>query len=162
MDYGFNTLPNQMGQNQQNVQQWNNQWTNPYVRQPNQYYQNPAPQPQQPQTDSSQTSGINWVLGEEGAKAFLVAPGKTVFLMDREQPRFYIKSMDMSGVPTLQKFRFEEIIENETISPAYMTQNQNEPDYITRSEFDQRFQELRGLIESTNTPKRNQNQKKEK
>lgn len=40
-----------------------------------------------------------WVYGDAGAKAFPVAPGKTVLLMDSERPILYVKSTDMSGRP---------------------------------------------------------------
>ncbi len=40
-----------------------------------------------------------WVQGEEGAKAFMVAPGNSVMLMDSENTVFYLKSSDQSGMP---------------------------------------------------------------
>lgn len=60
-------------------------------------------QPQQPQQN-----GVNWVQGLAGAKAFMVAPGQTAFLMDSEGQTFYMKSADQSGMPTLRVFDFQE------------------------------------------------------
>ena len=50
---------------------------------------------QQPQ----QSAPIIWVQGEEGAKAYMVAAGNSVLLMDSESSVFYIKSTDASGMP---------------------------------------------------------------
>lgn len=56
------------------------------------YYQ-PVQMPQ------SQNSGIVWVQGVEGAKAYPVASGNSVLLMDSEESVFYVKSSDVSGMP---------------------------------------------------------------
>lgn len=45
------------------------------------------------------TPSIIWVQGEEGAKAYMVAAGNSVLLMDSENSAFYIKSTDASAVP---------------------------------------------------------------
>lgn len=94
----------------------------------NQYSYYPQPQPQQymdrlsqlrtqqpqqpqmpPQMQPQPQSSITWVQGEEGAKAFLVAAGNSVLLMDSEAPVFYIKSTDASGMPMpLRVFDFTE------------------------------------------------------
>ena len=68
----------------------------------NQYMQMPQMQPMQSmqQAQNQQSSnGIIWVQGEEGAKAYMVAPGNSVLLMDSENSAFYIKSSDNSGMP---------------------------------------------------------------
>lgn len=53
----------------------------------------------QPQPPAQQSSPIIWVQGEEGAKAYMVAAGNSVLLMDSENSTFYIKSTDASGMP---------------------------------------------------------------
>ena len=60
-----------------------------------------APQPQQPAPTpaATQQGGVNWVQGEAGMKAFLVAAGNSVLLFDSENPTFCIKSADQSGMP---------------------------------------------------------------
>lgn len=69
-----------------------------------------APQPQQ---------GIIWVQGEAGAKAYPVAAGSNVLLMDSEGECFYIKSTDASGMPLpLRVFEYKEIVHTE---PAVMS-----------------------------------------
>lgn len=65
----------------------------------------------QPQT------GINWVQGLSGAKAFMVAPGQTAFLMDSEGQTFYMKSADQSGMPSLRIFDFQERTQQPPVAP---------------------------------------------
>lgn len=65
--------------------------------------QNP-PAAQQPQANA-----ITWVTGIEGAKAYPVAPGSTLLLMDSDGATFYMKSADISGMPLpLRIFDFKE------------------------------------------------------
>jgi hypothetical protein len=55
------------------------------------------------------TPSIIWVQGEEGAKAYMVAAGNSVLLMDSENSAFYIKSTDASGMPLpLRVFDYKE------------------------------------------------------
>lgn len=54
-------------------------------------------------------NNLNWVQGEAGARAWLVAPNNTVLLMDSEKQRFYIKSADNSGMPSMRVFDYTEI-----------------------------------------------------
>ena len=62
---------------------------------------NQMQQPQQPvQTNQSAgNQGFVWVQGEAGAKAYPVAAGNSVLLMDSESPVLYMKSTDISGRP---------------------------------------------------------------
>lgn len=76
----------------------------PVYQQPQQMpqqYQQQVVQPQQQQqvNQQSNSTGINWVQGEAGARSWLVAPNTTVFLMDSESDTFYLKSADGSGMP---------------------------------------------------------------
>ena len=61
---------------------------------------------QQPRQDPN---GLIWVQGEAGAKSWFVAPGATVLLMDSENPRFYMKSADINGVPAMRTFEYSEV-----------------------------------------------------
>lgn len=76
-------------------------------------------QPQMPQAYQTPQSqqGINWVQGLAGAKAFMVAPGQTAFLMDSEGQTFYMKSADQSGMPTLRVFDFQERTQQAPMAP---------------------------------------------
>lgn len=70
--------------------------------------------PYQNQTNNNQqNSGIIWVQGEAGARAYLVAPNSTVQLWDSEAQIIYLKSADASGMPTIKILDYT-IRENES------------------------------------------------
>ena len=80
-----------------------NNMVNPWMayQQPNYVNTNPTPK--------NDTSSIIWVQGEAGAKAYPVQPGCSVVLMDSENPYFYIKMADASGMPLpLRVFEYSE------------------------------------------------------
>lgn len=66
----------------------------------------PAYFPQQSNQSQMQTpqinNGIIWVQGEAAAKSYPVAPNSSVPLWDSEADVIYIKSADMSGMPSLK------------------------------------------------------------
>lgn len=64
---------------------------------------------QQPQQQVQQSNGIIWVQGEAGAKAYPVAPGCSAFLMDSENQMAYLKTSDMSGMPSMRYYSVAEI-----------------------------------------------------
>lgn len=92
-------------------------YENPYLRQ---YYQ--------PQANT----GIQWVQGETGAKSYMVAPNNSVLLMDSENSKFYIKSADAAGMPTLRIFEYKETPAKAEITPANIDIN----NYCTRAELE--------------------------
>ncbi len=47
--------------------------------------------------NSGQLNSFQWVQGQAGAEAFLVAPGASVILMDSNAPVIYFKSADQNG-----------------------------------------------------------------
>lgn len=88
-----------------------------------------------------QSNEVKFVQGEAAAKAFNVSPGSTVFLMDSEEPMFYIKSVAYNGVPNpLRKFRYEEVIEKAPDIPVY----------VTEEKFTNAIEELKELITTNN------------
>ena len=101
-------------------------------------YQIPQAVPQQQQNGN----GINWVQGEAGAKSFIVANGQSVWLMDSENPVFYLKSTDPSGIPLpLRVFDFSERTSQNTPVP----ENNVLENYVTRQElqeFENRISQL--------------------
>ena len=97
-------------------------------------YQPPIPTYIQPQNDT----GIIWVQGESGAKAFPVQNGKSVVLFDSESEHFFIKTTDGSGMPQpLRVFSYKEVNEPET-KHEIDTSN-----FITRDEFEKAIESLR-------------------
>lgn len=107
----------------------------PYTA-PSQPMAQQAPQMAQnvPQT---QNNGITWVQGEAAAKAYPVASGQSVLLMDSEDSVMYIKSTDTSGMPMpLRIFDYKE----RNISGTNRGQSGDKSgttDFVSRSEFDQ-------------------------
>ena len=85
-------------------------------------------QMQQPRQDAN---GLNWVQGEAGAKSWYITPGSTVLLMDSENPRFYVKSADMNGMPAMRTFEYSEVG-----VPTQKTQEVQQPvKFVTIDEF---------------------------
>ena len=100
----------------------------------------PYPQPVIPNTNTnipSMNTGIIWVQGEGGAKAYPVSAGSSVVLFDSEGDRFYIKTTDQSGMP--QPLRaFDYIERSESDVGVLDTSN-----FVTRSEFESAIAKLK-------------------
>lgn len=138
---------------------------NPY-QQP--YYQPPVPDqlaqlrqgqyqpPAAPQ--AQQNNPIIWVQGEEGAKAYMVAAGNSVMLMDSESSSFYIKSTDASGMPLpLRVFDYTERTAAPKTAPAAPQMAQ---EYVTRSEWEALAARVDALA-APSAPEKKSTQKKE-
>ena len=97
----------------------------------------------QPQQAQAPTSNVNWiqVAGIEGARNQIVQPGHTAWMMDNNNPIFYVKSVDGMGSVTFKAFQFSEIAP-ESINPAQNQQNTANPDYVTRAEFNALLERL--------------------
>ena len=108
-----------------------------------------AQTPQQPQPAVSQ--GLLWVQGEAGAKSYLVAPNTTVLLMDSENQRFYIKSTDAAGMPSMRTFEYAEVSTN--AQPAYSIQENPDNKYVTRDEFQRQYKEVMDRLDMLTAPK---------
>ena len=100
--------------------------------------QQQIPMQQQPQLQQNQQNGLLWVEGEAGAKAWPVANGSSVLLMDSEDSYFYIKSADQYGMPSTKKFKYEEVTEGKQDTPKLATPNTS-PEYVTKDELEQRL-----------------------
>lgn len=100
------------------------------------------------------SSGLNWVQGETGAKSWIVAPGSTVLLMDSEGQRFYLKSADQSGLPSMRIFEYAEV-------GAEKPAAQPQASFVTADEFmdfkksiENKLQELSEPVEVSLTRKK--------
>jgi hypothetical protein len=132
MAFGFNNYPQYYQPQQQYVPQMIN--TN-----------------QPPQND-----GITWVQGENSAKSYPVAAGRSVLLMDSENPVMYIKSTDQSGVPLpLRIFDYKERTNSTSNAQEHKT------DYISRNEFDAFRNEIRAELRQARQPNNNAKKAKE-
>ena len=111
----------------------------PYQMQPYQFQQ----QTMQQQANNNGNAGITWVQGEAGAKAYPVAAGISVLLMDSEGEHFYIKSTDASGMPQpLRTFEYKEVLENQQPEISPVAQSFDSSQFVTRDEFERRIGEL--------------------
>lgn len=129
-------VPDQLAQLRQN------QFQQPMIGQTmqNQPATQQAIQPAAPATVSlpaqPTSNGILWVQGEEGAKAWMVAPGTTVMLMDSDGSSFYLKSADASGMPQpLRIFDYTERTVQKVFSQPAESVQSPQADYVTREEW---------------------------
>ena len=77
----------------------------------NQQFQQPMTQPMQNAQMPMQTQPTNdflWVLNENEATSYPVAPNNTVTLWDKNLPTIYIKSVNAQGVPSMRVLDFVE------------------------------------------------------
>ncbi len=117
------------------------------------YYGNQQMPPQGSQMASnaqqSSGSGIIWVLGENAAKAYPVASGQSVLLMDSEDSVMYIKSTDQSGMPQpLRVFEYKEKTGHQNASAIASKPSE---DYVSRKEFEAFRDDVRREIQCIKT-----------
>ena len=124
----------------------------------NPQYQQPMNQFTNQQPVRQNNGGFVWIQGgEDGAKSYLVAPGETVMLMDAENPVFFLKSADASGMPMpLRIFDYNERINATTSDFKAPTRDFSELDgkYITREEFEQRIASVASQCQYRNNAKK--------
>ena len=90
----------------------------------NQQFQQPMAQPMQTAQTPMQTQPANdflWVLNENEATSYPVAPNNTVTLWDKNLPTIYIKSVNAQGVPSMRILDFTERISNANKTPSTAT-----------------------------------------
>lgn len=109
-------------------------------------YQNAQTQQTQP---AQPAQNVNWVYvsGVDGAKNQIVQPGQTVWMMDNNEPYFYVKAVDNVGSSTFRIFQFTEV-----------TETANEQTQIDTSQYVQRdeFEKLKEQIEQLTTVQKKQ------
>lgn len=93
-----------------------------------------------------QTTGINWVQGVDAAKAYIVAAGNSVLLLDSESQCFYIKSTDTNGMP--QPLRIFDYTER----TADITEDVSRETYATKDEVAELLERIKKL-ENRRKPK---------
>lgn len=80
-----------------------------------------------------------WVVGIQGANAFLMAPNSRATLFDSTAPVFYVKSTDETGKPLpLEIFDYAKRVGE----PAAT----NTADFVTRKEFEELSNAVKSLI----------------
>ena len=99
-----------------------------------------AQQYQSMQQPAQSNQSLIYVQGEAAAKSWMVGAGQSVLLMDSENPVFYIKSADASGIPLpLRVFDYTERTQNTSQNVPQATnpaQIDLDGKYVTRAEYD--------------------------
>lgn len=94
-------------------------------------YNNYFPANYQPyQMTQQHNSFVQWVQGEAAAKSYPVAPNTSVPLFDSESNVIYIKSADVSGMPSIKILDY-------TVrdSAPQKAEIQPQSDFVTRNEL---------------------------
>lgn len=134
-------------------------------------FQQPYPQPYQdrlaqlqnqyqqtvniPQMQPAQqvNQGLLWVSGEVGAKSYLVSPNSTVLLMDSDAQRFYLKSADNAGMPSLRIFEYNEVTNIPQNAPQAPNLDENvlNDKFVTREEYEGLKRQYESIMERLNS-----------
>lgn len=110
----------------------------------NQQFQQPMGQPmQQAPMQTQPTNDFLWVLNENEATSYPVAPNNTVTLWDKNLPTIYIKSVNAQGVPSMRILDFTERSSTANRTPS--APSFNSPDnFVTLDSFNA----LKGDVEA--------------
>lgn len=130
------TLNQQMAQLDQEYAQKKANLMQSYYSRPTSNYQQSTPTPKQ---------NMNWIYvpNVDGAKSQIVQQGCTAWMMDNNEPYFYVKSVDEVGKCTFRIFQFAEVQD----VAKEQTQQIDPTQYVQRGEFD----DLRALVEQYTT-----------
>lgn len=92
-------------------------------------------------TNPNPNTNIIWTMGAESAKAYPVAPGRTIMLMDSESPTFFIKAVDNNGFATMKSFSFVED------KPAAVEES-SAAKFVTNDQLQEALSQLMSKIEA--------------
>ena len=121
----------------------------------NQQYQPPISQPMQNAQipmQGQQTNDFLWVLNENEATSYPVAPNNTVTLWDKNLPTIYIKSVNAQGVPSMRVLDFVERTATNPTPPAGTAFN-SQNNFVTLDSFNALkgdVEALRGKLDELN------------
>ena len=122
---------------------YGNNFYNPYNPYDYRNYNQQQPQmaPNQPQNNQGgQINQFAYVNGIEGAKSFQLAPGRTILLLDSDNPLIYFKASNELGQSTLKYFTINEIDEisaKQSIGGNVKTTPQIDVNnFVSRNDFD--------------------------
>lgn len=100
-------------------------------------------QPQMSYQAPTQNQSIIWVQGEAGAKAYPVAAGQSVLLMDSEDAVLYVKSTDQTGRP-LPMESYDLVKRESVVNMPQISQKSHgqEKEYVTMSELEGKINDM--------------------
>ena len=101
------------------------------------------PQPNYQQQPNQPQNSLIWVSGEAGGKAYPVASGATVALWDSEAPVIYLKSADMTGMPSMKVLDYTVRESNQT-GTLPIRKPDDLSNYVTKDELERRLAEIGG------------------
>ena len=105
-------------------------------------YQQPMqmqPQMAQPVQTITPTNDVLWVLNENEATSYPVAPNNSVVLWDKNKPTIYVKSVNVQGIPSMRVLDFIERNADGSNSPENSPKTHEckcADKFVTRAEFD--------------------------
>ena len=105
----------------------------PMAENQNQFAQ-PFQQPMQPTQMSVPNNDMIFVLGQNEAESYPVAPNATVTMWDKNQKTFYIKTANAQGIPSMQIYDFTERPQNTPQMPAEHVCKCGD-NFVTKEEF---------------------------
>lgn len=112
---------------------------------------------QQMQNNCQCDNRFMWIQGKEAAKAYPVAPNKTIFFLDDKESYAYLKKTDMEG-KTIQ-FKTFQLVEEQEPEPVISQPTGN---VVSKDEFDNfsrnvdtSLNELKEMILAMNKPSYN-------
>lgn len=137
-----------------------NPYTQPYSYQPQMMSNTSMQQNQyaQPQQQMPSSSSITWVQGEVGARAYPVAAGSSVMLMDSDDKYFYIKSADNMGMPSLHKYYYSEVVEEQPRLENKHSNSFNSENMVNREELKELQDEIYELRQTIDMLQRQQSE----
>ena len=128
---------------------------NPYFQQQPNFYGNGAmpdmlnQQKMQYQQMPQQTNDLIFVLGQNEAESYPVAPNNTVTLWDKNNATIYIKSANAQGVPSIRILDFVERVSNGSKTPAEHACKCGD-NFVTKEQFkalEGKFDEIKGIVD---------------
>ena len=90
-----------------------------------------------------------FVLGQNEAESFPVAPNATVTMWDKNQKTFYIKTANAQGIPSMQIYDFTERPQNTPQAPTEHICKCGD-NFVTKEEFEAlqgKYDEIMGKLE---------------
>ena len=119
-----------------------NQGYMPQYQQPIQQT-NPVPMQTQPMSE------MIWVLNENEATSYPVAPNNSVVLWDKSNPTIYVKSVNAQGIPSMRTLDFVERVQNGSQTPTEHVCKCGD-NFVTKEEFKAlqgKYDEIMGKLE---------------
>ena len=100
----------------------------------NQFAQPFQQPPMQPTQMSVPNNDMIFVLGQNEAESYPVAPNATVTMWDKNQKTFYIKTANAQGIPSMQIYDFTERPQNAPQMPTEHVCKCGD-NFVTKEEF---------------------------